>query len=256
MTGTDNAQVECSGNKVEEEDSSRTANCLRGRLLAERLASRNAREEAEHLGIRVLEVERLLKQEAKSRKRAEKKLKILMKRLECMNISYVADESEESFSSDKTTDVSSVSSTASWKPEKIKISAKEIVRSVEEINDSQLSLWSPGPSPSPSPSPSQDSSNSTARAVEPESEKPVHRMESCGDREGLNGEEQVDNLTALVPVDMPLPAEDERQSVDPEVLDETVKQVLESLRRAKEQLQSSMEERRRRRMSINMIKVG
>ncbi|KAH6825724.1 transmembrane protein [Perilla frutescens var. hirtella] len=250
MTGTDNAQVECSGNKVEEEDSSRTANCLRGRLLAERLASRNAREEAEHLGIRVLEVERLLKQEAKSRKRAEKKLKILMKRLECMNISYVADESEESFSSDKTTDVSSVSSTASWKPEKIKISAKEIVLSVEEINDSQLSLWSPGPSPS------QDSSNSTATAVEPESEKPVHRMESSGDREGLNGEEQVDNLTALVPVDMPLPAEDERQSVDPEVLDETVKQVLESLRRAKEQLQSSMEERRRRRMSINMIKVG
>ncbi|KAH6802601.1 transmembrane protein [Perilla frutescens var. frutescens] len=245
MTGTDNAQVECSGNKVEGEDSSRTANCLRGRLLAERLASRNAREEAEHLGIRVLEVERLLKQEAKSRNRAEKKLKILMKRLECMNISYVADESEEFFSSDKTTDVSTVSSTASSKPEKMKISAKEIVLKVEEINDSQLSLWSP----------SQDSSNSRATAVEPHSEKPVHRMESCGDREGLNGEEQVDNLTALVPVDMPLPAEDPRQSVDPEVVDETVKQVLESLRRAKEQLQSSME-RRRRRLSINMIKVG
>lgn len=44
----------------------------------------------------------------------------------------------------------------------------------------------------------------------------------------------------------------ENRTVDPEVLDETVKEVLEALRRAKEQLLSSME---RKRMSM-IIKVG
>lgn len=42
-----------SENKVEGEDSWMTVSCLRGRLLAERMASRNAREEADQLGIRV-----------------------------------------------------------------------------------------------------------------------------------------------------------------------------------------------------------
>lgn len=59
-----------------------------------------------------MELENLLKQEAKSRNRAEKKLKFLMKKLESMNISYVSDESEYSGLVDKS-DISSISSTTS-----------------------------------------------------------------------------------------------------------------------------------------------
>lgn len=60
----------------------------------------------------LMEVENLLKQEAKSRNRAEKKLKFLMKKLESMNILNVSDESEYSGLIDKS-DISSISSTAS-----------------------------------------------------------------------------------------------------------------------------------------------
>lgn len=38
---------------MEGEDSVRTVDCLRGRLLAERVASRNAKDEAEQLGNKV-----------------------------------------------------------------------------------------------------------------------------------------------------------------------------------------------------------
>lgn len=61
-------------------------------------------------------------------------------------------------------------------------------------------------------------------------------------------EEGIDNSMALIAVD----TAPENRTVDPEVLDETVKEVLEALRRAKEQLLSSME---RKRMSM-IIKVG
>lgn len=61
-------------------------------------------------------------------------------------------------------------------------------------------------------------------------------------------EEGIHNSMALIAVD----TAPENRTVDPEVLDETVKEVLEALRRAKEQLLSSME---RKRMSM-IIKVG
>ncbi|EYU38499.1 hypothetical protein MIMGU_mgv1a015412mg [Erythranthe guttata] len=56
-----------------------------------------------------MELETLLKQEAESRNRAEKRLKLLMKKLQSMNIAYVSDESGYSCSVEKS-DVSSVSS--------------------------------------------------------------------------------------------------------------------------------------------------
>lgn len=61
----------------------------------------------------------------------------------------------------------------------------------------------------------------------------------------LDREESVDNSLALVPVDLPKP----KQAIDPAVLDATVRDVLDSLRHAKEKLQNQMERRR-------MITVG
>lgn len=65
--------------------------------------------------------------------------------------------------------------------------------------------------------------------------------------DGHDPDNHLDNSMALVPVDVP----QKNQTIDPEVLDMTVKEVLDALRRAKEQLQSSMERRR-----MSMIKVG
>lgn len=61
----------------------------------------------------------------------------------------------------------------------------------------------------------------------------------------LDQDDNVDNSLALVPVDLPKP----KQTIDPAVLDATVRDVLDSLRHAKEKLQNQMESRR-------MIKVG
>lgn len=57
--------------------------------------------------LQLIELEKKLKEENKSRNKAEKKLKYLMKKLESMNISYVSDESEHSSLFDKS-EISSV----------------------------------------------------------------------------------------------------------------------------------------------------
>lgn len=59
-------------------------------------------------------------------------------------------------------------------------------------------------------------------------------------------DDYVDNSMALVSMDLPKKT---KQTIDPAVLDSTVKEVLDALKRAKEKLQTSMERR-------CMIKVG
>ncbi|KAL0426372.1 UNVERIFIED_CONTAM: hypothetical protein Slati_2812000 [Sesamum latifolium] len=320
--GGGNADSQCGEKKMEAENGVRTVDCLRGRLLAERAASRKANEEAEFLGNKLMELENLLKQEARSRNRAERKLKFLLKKLESMNITY---ESEHSGLADKT-DISSVSSTTSSSTkennENQQMKISNIVKSQESHlnaksqkqsgtslqNDSENCSFSfsddssassvfggylqelkgqkceMGPNQDPmSQSVSKNSEqniaanatfeDSLSSAFDSYSEKSGHLCsnENCNDSnmdelsdicnhsvkssagEGLNEEgdqdsdRQIDDSMALVPVDMP----QKNQPIDPEVLDATVKQVLDTLKHAKEQLQSSMERRQ-----TNMIKVG
>lgn len=51
---------------------------------------------------------------------------------------------------------------------------------------------------------------------------------------------QADNSLALVPMDQPKKT---KQTIDPIVLDDTVREVLDALRHAKEKLQTQMERR-------------
>ncbi|GMH23104.1 hypothetical protein Nepgr_024947 [Nepenthes gracilis] len=79
---------------MEGEDVLRTVECLRGRLLAERQASRAAEENAELVGRKLRELEEQLRIETKAWKKAEKKLNFLKRKLESLNISYISEESE------------------------------------------------------------------------------------------------------------------------------------------------------------------
>ncbi|WOH06051.1 hypothetical protein DCAR_0625474 [Daucus carota subsp. sativus] len=63
----------------------KTVECLRGRLLAERRASRAANQDAEHLRQKLIELESQLRREIKLRDRAEEKLKSLIEKLESSN---------------------------------------------------------------------------------------------------------------------------------------------------------------------------
>ncbi|XP_022634693.1 uncharacterized protein LOC106756908 isoform X5 [Vigna radiata var. radiata] len=77
-----------SGKKTEEHDGWNALECLRGRLLAERQASKVAKEQAESLCNKQFnELEKKLKEEIKLRDKAERKLKLLKKKLECFNVS-------------------------------------------------------------------------------------------------------------------------------------------------------------------------
>ncbi|CAL9096546.1 unnamed protein product [Musa textilis] len=76
-----------------------TVACLRGRLLAERVASKAAKEEAEKLAKRLEELERKLGEEIKRRDRAEKNLECAIKRLESLKVSDIALSSVSSSSS-------------------------------------------------------------------------------------------------------------------------------------------------------------
>ncbi|KAJ9540255.1 hypothetical protein OSB04_026761, partial [Centaurea solstitialis] len=95
----------------EEDEGMRTVECLRGRLLAERAASKAANQESDQIAKKVIELEKQLKMEIKSRNRAEKRLKFLMKKLESLNISsHVSGDESSSFS--EKSEISSVSSSS------------------------------------------------------------------------------------------------------------------------------------------------
>ncbi|KAI3412975.1 uncharacterized protein J3R85_016710, partial [Psidium guajava] len=72
--------------------------CLRGRLLAERQASRSAKDDAEFMVQKLTELEKKLIEEIRLRDKAEKRLKFLKGKLETMNIPFLPtlEESEES----------------------------------------------------------------------------------------------------------------------------------------------------------------
>ncbi|KAL0338378.1 UNVERIFIED_CONTAM: hypothetical protein Sangu_1359900 [Sesamum angustifolium] len=221
MSGKENADANLS--EMEGDDSARTVNCLRVRLLAERVASRNARQEADQLENKLLELENLLKEEAKSRNRAEKKLKFLTKRLQCMNIPYATDESEHSglLDTSNISSATSLDSSSTKQPEKGEI----LHMNISTVSESQ-------------------ESNEIVKSSK--GDFAYHSNGCLNQEDGHDPDNHVDNSMALVPVDVP----QKNQTIDPEVLDTTVKEVLDALRRAKEQLQSSMERRR-----MSMIKV-
>ncbi|XP_062210832.1 uncharacterized protein LOC133912222 [Phragmites australis] len=64
----------------------RTVECLRGRLLAERVASKASKEEADQLAKRLDELEKKLADEVKVRNKAERRLRKAIKKLESLRI--------------------------------------------------------------------------------------------------------------------------------------------------------------------------
>ncbi|KAK1286612.1 hypothetical protein QJS10_CPB20g00732 [Acorus calamus] len=79
--------------KVMETEGLRTVDCLRGRLLAERVASKAAKENAELLNKRLMEIERHVVLEIELAKRAEKRLKFALRKLESLKLSDLSSRS-------------------------------------------------------------------------------------------------------------------------------------------------------------------
>ncbi|XP_049402219.1 uncharacterized protein LOC125865983 [Solanum stenotomum] len=232
---------------MEKEDGLRTVECLRGRLIAERAASKKAKEDADLMGNKLIELETKLKEESKSRNKAEKKLKYFIKKLESMNICYISDESEHSSLFDKS-EISSVTSTTTTSN-----SSKIISEQNSQFKDSMISDFQELISQENSINFDKNSKDDDNNSKELEfSNSDANSSKSLVREEGENGEDEsyfqednVNNSLALVPLDLPKP-----KSIDPIVLDATVREVLDALRHAKEKLQTQMERGR------GTIKVG
>nr|GLL24871.1 uncharacterized protein LOC109151978 isoform X2 [Ipomoea trifida] len=251
MTSEDNIDRNL-GKKMMGEEVMRTVEFLRGRLLAERVASRKAKEAAELMGNKLVYLETKLKEETKSRNKAEKRLKFLKKKLECMNVSYVSDESENSsyeVSSIPSTPYSSTKDSASncyQKMEKMKtgndssesLSGKCETKEAgdDAIEENMSSLGKPNLVESSKLEFNGNHDLSMANGNRRTSQE-VKEMDA---ENNLVREENVDDSLAIVPVEMLKT----KQTIDPDVLDETVREVLGSLRHAKEKLQNQMDQRR------------
>ncbi|XP_050227997.1 uncharacterized protein LOC126677431 [Mercurialis annua] len=112
-----------------------TLECLRGRLLAERQASKLAKHEAQLMGAKLIEIETKLREETKLRQKAEKKLKLLMKKLEPLKISPVFERLEQEVHSSNSSEICGFSSTSSFKSQLSHGSNKEEDSSTQHKSD-------------------------------------------------------------------------------------------------------------------------
>ncbi|PON72793.1 hypothetical protein PanWU01x14_062620 [Parasponia andersonii] len=259
----------CSHKKMGGNDGWRTVECLRGRLLAERQVSKIAKEEAECMGNKLIELENMLKEAIKLRNKAEKKLKKLKMKVQTLNISSILVESEQSSSSGKSevscrsSTVTSSSTTGSCDSEENEsncqltnsVISQESSRnvSVSETstakNNHEITIVENPIGHSAVPSSFEDLCDNPSQKSE---DSNTHDTSSSGlqsstAENGIDHEDYVDNSLALVPVSSPV-------SVAPKTIDlkpvhENVAEVLDSLRYIREKIQSSVEIRR-------MVRVG
>ncbi|KAI5325496.1 PREDICTED: zinc finger CCHC domain-containing 10 [Prunus dulcis] len=279
MIATSKEDGKWSDRKMEGDGGLRTLECLRGRLLAERQASRVAKEDAELMGKKLMELKNQLNEEIKLKDRAEKKLKFLKRKLESLKISSSSVESQQS-SSSKNSEIScsqstTTSSAGSNDPEahepKSKVTESETSenfdRSVADTTTSEQShesLFTEENTTPQSTSASSSSSSTSISCPSPEGfcHNPTHKSEDSKNDENSysnikssmaeienyeNGHlDYVDNTLALVPASMPATC---HTSTELKPVSESVRQVLDDLRNIRENLQSSMEKR-------NIIRAG
>ncbi|KAF8042505.1 hypothetical protein BT93_A0976 [Corymbia citriodora subsp. variegata] len=240
------------------EEGLRTVECLRGRLLAERQASRFSRERAQLMATKLVELENQLREETRLRAKTEKKLKLLKKKLETLLISSALPESEQSGfcetsiaysdSSSTVTIASEAKTTEEAEVESKSHFEKKDASPYQELNSLEKALAG-------------DKRDSDAGDFSSEKSGPAscHSHTSARDSAATEKEnsfdvdDQVDDSLALVPVTLPEAAEPASKELDAKMMitSASVREVLDALRHARESIQRSMEERR-----SCMIRVG
>ncbi|KAL2323312.1 hypothetical protein Fmac_027691 [Flemingia macrophylla] len=254
--------------KVESDEALNTVGCLRGRLLKERQASREAKMEAESMGNKLAELEKLLREETKLRDKAERRLKLLKKKVESFSMPSKSGQLEHSDSSEKCENSCGSSTISSLSKHsganEIKHDAK-IPAFDENVNhsdngseastltqthysakdcDSQNAdnLSSNSDLGCPSPQiPSLNLNPSSLNFKKDESSSRSSVTENENDDADL-----CDNSLALVPVTV---TSTSHVTTNPKPINMSVLEALEALRHARERLQSSMRTRQ-------MIHVG
>lgn len=248
MAGNKIEDGKWSESKVENgDDGLRTLECLRGRLLAERQASRVAKEESEFMGKKLVELEKKLREETKLMKKAEKRLKLLMKKLESLNLLNPNLEVSEQSSSSQKSAISFQSSTAESgsKPQQnsVEIASEEATESAQN-QDSSFNEENAG-SNSCSESDTKDLSlplEGSGEISSTNSEDPnrCSSLKSSIDVKDQIPNDHVDDSMALVLVSPP----EKNPGSETKIVNKNVVEVLDTLKHIRERLQSQLETRR------------
>ncbi|MFS7957129.1 hypothetical protein Hanom_Chr07g00662791 [Helianthus anomalus] len=274
MVADDSFTSKWSEKRLDKDEGLRTVECLRGRLLAERAASKAANDESEQIGKKVTELEKQLKMEIKSRNKAEKRLKFLMKKLESLNISYVS--GDECSSISERSEISSVSSSKSQHLQKTQIS--NISKSVTDTHisgkrhncplyEGNLGSFDEGISGNSNDNESKKDGDEDFLKKEDDNGSNYYSTKNKSDNEEQNDQDKyhnVDNSMALVLVENKeamTPSKDEdiydtsmalvvvdskvkEEKQDVSISNGNVKDALDALRHARESLQASIDMRR------------
>ncbi|XP_039066040.1 suppressor protein SRP40-like isoform X2 [Hibiscus syriacus] len=192
---------------------------------------------------KMLELENKLKQETKLMNKAEKRLNLLKKKLESLKILPDLEESERS-SSSQSSAISSVSSASSSGTKHPQESASEIPEIVKENasdtkSDTKESSYEKSSNKSSSSHEVPQIEHTSSSSLEPSSVE-INTMNYKDDND-----EYVDNSLALVPLELP----EMKPAPEIHIVSKSVGEVLDSLRHARERIQSSMGRRQ-------MIRVG
>ncbi|MED6120920.1 hypothetical protein PIB30_025404 [Stylosanthes scabra] len=243
-----------------------TVECLRGRLLAERQASRVAKEQAESMDKKLVELERIIKEEIKLRERAQRKLRFLKKKLETLNISSISMKSDHhsdyyscenscgsSSSASSVTSISKNSSEVNGKKEDLPENNNEVVHANNNnVTDEEASAIIFQTQICPSTTKDYDSeisfcySNSSSEGLKND-EGSLSSKSSVTEKDDDEKGNFVDNSMALVPVNVA--AATLHATTRPKLVNQSIVEALEALENAKERIRSSMETRQ-------MIHVG
>ncbi|KAM7263989.1 hypothetical protein ACFE04_001672 [Oxalis oulophora] len=251
--------IKFSDKKIEAvEENMKTVDCLRGRLVAERQASKAAKEESELIGNKLIELENKLKEETKLREKADKKLQFLLKKLQSLNIDYGLDNSislESSTLSNNSSNNSGCSSTScpQFQPKTPNIDHYSIYTSNSNSNSNSSSVFEPDPIRNPNANTKESSSevNSDSNSSNPSCKDSktdgysfTLSMKNSSTNESDNEEDKsVDNSLALVPVSWPPPTTTATCRIEPEIIDKNVGEALNALRLARESIQLCIERR-------------
>lgn len=291
MMANDTFTAKWSDKIMEGDEGLRTVECLRGRLLAERAASKAANDESEQIGKKVIELEKQLQMEIKSKNKAEKRLKFLMKKLDSLKISYVSADESSSFS--EKSEISSVSSSSrsQFQMELPKTQFSNISECVTEaverhncpsyedkLGSSDEAIYGHSNANMIQSSQKDDDKDSLKEDENNGSKSPVTmNIDNEGHDEDTNynvdnsmalviveekailttkheedRDDSFDNSMALVVVDSVL--KEEKQEIP--ISSGNVKDVLDALRYARESLQTSMEMRRQMRSNIAQARLN
>ncbi|XP_008792607.2 uncharacterized protein LOC103709157 [Phoenix dactylifera] len=233
------------------DDGFRTVERLRGRLQAERVASKAAKEQADSMAKRLEELERKLAEEMKCRNRAEKRLENALKKLESLKIldspgSSASSSSSHCFSGHLKLESWGLGSPTvdwgqcGWQEEAPRLLGDDVSGSslVVSTHRRERSWSSAGTAPSDLHKGESHGDESSRGGSPRVSIADNARKSSVSDNkldDDENQTEEVDNALALVPVSLRCNLE----GCKPEI-NNNVQSVLIALRHVKDQLQYSM----------------